>query len=142
MKAKFYRRFSAYVIDIILLGTIITMSLMLFSNNNAQNIDKLNNEVTTINEQLLANKISLSAFAYRYADITNQIDKMKVIDNILNTLYIILLFIYIPYLLKGQTLGMKLLKLKVVKDNGETPSLNDYLIRSILIYSLGYLIFT
>lgn len=142
MKASFFRRLLAYITDMFILGTIITLSLLFFSNGNVKNIETLNNEVNQINEQLLEEEITMENYIYRYAELNYQMDKMSVIDNILNTLYIILLFIYIPFLFHGQTLGMKLSKIKVVKENGLSATLNDYLFRSILIYSLGYLIIT
>ena len=142
MNANFFRRFLAYFIDMIILGIVITFSLMLFSNKNSDNLITLNNEVREINEQLLEKEITSENYIYRYAELNYQIDKMEVIDNILNSLYIILLFVYVPFLLKGQTLGMKLIKIKIVKDNGLEANLNDFLIRSILIYSLGHLFIT
>ena len=38
--------------------------------------------------------------------------------------------------LKGQTLGKKLLKIKVVNDNGERPSIWNMVIRGLLIYGI------
>lgn len=142
MNANFFRRFLAYFIDMVILGMIITLSLMLFSNKNSENLITLNNEVREVNEQLLEKEITSENYIYRYAELNYQIDKMEVIDNILNSLYIILLFVYVPFILKGQTLGMKLTKIRIVKDDGLEATLNDYLFRSILIYSLGHLFIT
>lgn len=142
MNANFFRRFLAYFIDMVILGMIITLSLMLFSNKNSENLITLNNEVREVNEQLLEKEITSENYIYRYAELNYQIDKMEVIDNILNSLYIILLFVYVPFILKGQTLGMKLTKIRIVKDDGLEANLNDYLFRSILIYSLGHLFIT
>lgn len=142
MNANFFRRFLAYFIDMIILGMIITFSLMLFSNKNTENLITLNNEVREVNEQLLEKEITSENYIYRYAELNYQIDKMEVIDNILNSLYIILLFVYVPFLLKGQTLGMKLTNIRIVKEDGLEANLNDYLFRSVLIYSLGHLFIT
>ncbi len=142
MNANFFRRFLAYFIDMVILGMIITLSLMLFSNKNSENLITLNNEVREVNEQLLEKEITSENYIYRYAELNYQIDKMEVIDNILNSLYIILLFVYVPFILKGQTLGMKLTKIRIVKDDGLEATLNDHLFRSILIYSLGHLFIT
>ncbi len=142
MNASFLRRLLAYFTDMAILGIIITFSLLLFSNGNAKNLETLSNEVNEVNEQLLEEEITMENYIYRYAELNYQIDKMSVIDNILNTLYIILLFVYIPFLLHGQTIGMRLSKIKIVKENGTPATLNDYLFRSILIYSLGYLFIT
>lgn len=130
------------MIDMIILGMVITLSLMLFSNKNSENIGNLNNELDKINEQVLEEEITTENYFYRYAQINYQLDKTEVLDNILNTLYIIFLFIYIPFFLHGQTIGMKLFKIKVVKESGKQATLNDFLFRSLLIYSLGYLIIT
>lgn len=142
MNASFSRRFLAYITDMIILGIVITFSLMLFSNGNTKNLEALNSGVSELNEQLLEEEITIENYINRYADLNYKIDKMEVIDNTLNALYIILLFIYIPFLLHGQTIGMKLTRIRIVKDSGKSSTLNDYLFRSILIYTLGYLIIT
>ena len=86
MNASFFRRLLAYAMDMVVLGIIITLSLSFFSNGNAKNIETLNKEVNEINEQLLEEEITMENYIYRYAELNYQIDKMSVIDNILNTL--------------------------------------------------------
>ena len=142
MNASFYRRLWAFITDMFILGLVITMSLQLFSGINKGSISLLNEDLKSINRQLIEDEIEMKDYIYQYADITKKVDKLEIVDNLLNFIYIIMLFVYIPFFLKGQTLGMKLAKIKVVKSNGDKARMLDYLFRSLLIYMLGYLLIT
>lgn len=55
------------------------------------------------------------------------------IPTIINILCILLYFVIIQYYFNGQTLGKKLMHLRVVKNNGNKLNILNYLIRSLLI---------
>lgn len=140
MNASFIRRFLAYLIDIIIFGIIITLSLKLFSNSYGNNLKVLNDEMTEINDLVIENEISLKNYVYRYAELTKQIDQIEALNTILNIIFALLLFVFIPFLLHGRTIGMMITKIKLVKENNERASLNTLFFRSLLMYSLGYLL--
>lgn len=55
------------------------------------------------------------------------------IPTIINILCILLYFVIIQYYFNGQTLGKKLMSLRVVKNKGDKLNILNYLIRSLLI---------
>ena len=59
------------------------------------------------------------------------------LTSLLNFILLIGAFVIIPYYNKGQTIGKKLLKIKLVKDEGEL-SVNDLIIRNIITNGFGY----
>ena len=71
-----------------------------------------------------------------YVDIKNdyayQINKYNIVQSIIGVILYILYFGVLQYVLKGQTLGKKLFKLKVVGMEKEKVSLLNYILRSIL----------
>ena len=75
-----------------------------------------------------------------YVDIKNdyayQINKYNIAQSIIGVILYILYFGVLQYVLKGQTLGKKLLKIKVVNDKGERPSIWNMVIRGLLIYGI------
>lgn len=72
-----------------------------------------------------------------YVDIKNdyayQINKYNIVQSIIGVILYILYFGVLQYVLKGQTLGKKLFKLKVVGMEKEKVSLLNYILRSILV---------
>jgi uncharacterized RDD family membrane protein YckC len=62
--------------------------------------------------------------------------KANALPNAINTLLIIVYFIVFQYLNKGQTIGKKLLKIKLVNEDKKEISLKQILIRGIMIYSI------
>ena len=141
MNAKFSKRFLAFVIDILIFSVIIATTLMLFKENN-NDINKLNKEIMDVNMLFIEEKINIIEYTNKYSILFQKLDKLEFILNMLNCLYIIALFIYVPFFLKGQTIGMKFLNIKIVKENGNLATVLDYFFRALIFYSLGYLIIT
>ncbi len=56
-----------------------------------------------------------------------------VIINVLQLVYLLIYFIYIPVRQDGQTVGKKLLKLKEVKADGQSLMVSDYFKRDVLM---------
>ncbi len=56
-----------------------------------------------------------------------------VIINMLQLVYLLIYFIYIPVRQDGQTVGKKLLKLKEVKADGQSLMVSDYFKRDVLM---------
>lgn len=140
MNANFFKRFLAYLVDIIIFGVIVTLSLNLFSNSYKNNIEVLNDEIVEINELVIEEEITFKNYIYRYAELIMQIDQMQALITILNVIFALLLFVFIPFFLHGRTIGMFITGIKVVKENDDSASLNLLFFRSLLIYSLGYLL--
>lgn len=139
MKAKFSKRLVAYVIDIIILGLVILCVGLIVPKSN--NLKVLNIELDTLNEQFLNEQVSIGEYTNHYSQIMHEIDKENIIYTIVNIIFILIYFVVIPYYFNGQTLGKKIIKIKVVNKK-EKISLNDLIIRNMIINGLGYLLLT
>ncbi len=137
MPAKFLKRLSAYIIDIIIFAIIIVLIGNNFINKN--NISKLNQQLNNINEQSIKKEISTFQYIKEYSNIIYQIDKEEVLINIVYIIVIIIYFVLFPYFIQGKTIGLYLLKLKIVRNDGELLTLNNLLIRNFIINGLAYL---
>lgn len=136
--APFFKRLTAYIIDMALFGIIIVIAGMFLKNN--QNISVLNLELNGINELALNHQIGITTYLSRYAEIMCNLDQQKVLLSIVNCLFILLYFVGMPYFFDGQTLGKKIMKLKIVRRNGELLMLNDLIIRNLVINGLGFML--
>ncbi len=137
MEAKFIKRLLSYLIDILILGIVLVIACKIVPENN--NIKKENIKLDDLNEQFLNHEISTFNYVNEYSKITQKSDKDKIIYIIVNIIFVVFYFIIIPYFFNGQTLGKRLIKIKVDKEEGSLE-LKDLIIRNIIINGLALMI--
>lgn len=133
--SNFKSRILAYILDVLIISIVVTLISSIFTRNN---YNKLNDELNKVTENYLNEEIDLSTFIYSQADITQDIDKENVYINLIQGFLIVGYFIILPMCNNGQTLGKKLLKIKIVSEKGELDY-NQLIIRSLIVNGLGYL---
>ena len=129
------RRFLAYIIDTVLIILLIGFIGNLLNNTN---MDTLHVELSSLNESLLTKDINFVTYLNHYSDILCDLDKQKVLGNIIGIIFMIMYFVIVPFFTKGRTLGKWLCKIRMYKETGMT--MNDYIIRALLINGLGYML--
>ena len=128
------RRLLAYLIDILIVSIIFVGIILILPKNN--NINVLESELTVLNEQFLKEDLETSVYINRYANITHAMDKENVLQVILNTLCILIYFVLLPYYWDGRTIGMKLCKIRIVKEK-EKLSIGDLTTRALIINGIA-----
>lgn len=136
MNANFVKRLGAYIIDVIILGMVIgvIVNFIPIKNNN----DVLSEQLNKISDSALEEGADVKSLFHQYGDISYKIEYNNFYKTIINFGGIIIYFVIFQVYNKGQTLGKKILKIKVVKENGKDVEINDILLRSLLINSLAY----
>ena len=135
MKAKFSKRLEAYFIDILILGLILMVIYVILPEGG--NIQALNKEMSEIINLVLDHEITFSTFFERFTTVIHDLDTERAIYHVFNAFLIITYFIIVPYFQNGQTIGMKIVKIKVERLDHGLIALNDLLIRSLIIHGLG-----
>lgn len=133
MNVNFFKRFLAYLIDIILVGTIMGIISAIFTTKNAT---VLSNQFLELNEQVINTKLDFGIYYSRVADITLSLDRENFMINIINCVIIILYFVVLPLYKNGQTLGKKIFKIKIVREDKEDLTANELIIRNIVVNGL------
>ncbi len=133
MNVNFLKRFLAYLIDIILVGTIMGIISVIFTTKNAT---VLSNQFLELNEQVINTKLDFGIYYSRVADITLSLDRENFMINIINCVIIILYFVVLPLYKNGQTLGKKIFKIKIVREDKEDLTANELIIRNIVVNGL------
>ena len=133
MNVNFFKRFLAYLIDIILVGTIMGIISAIFTTKNAT---VLSNQFLELNEQVINTKLDFGIYYSRVADITLSLDRENFMINIINCVIIILYFVVLPLYKNGQTLGKKIFKIKTVREDKEDLTANELIIRNIVVNGL------
>jgi hypothetical protein len=137
MTPKNYQRFLAYIIDFMVVFIIlITLQKLLPKSNK---IIELNHDMSILNEKLLKEEIMYQEYSSEFAKITYQIDKENVIKNGINILLVCLYFVIIPYITKGYTIGLSIMKLKLTGPDNRLK-LNQLLIRNIITSGLLFMV--
>lgn len=131
MEAKFSSRLLAFLIDVIIVTLIFSLINSLLPKSH--NIQVLEQELTELRSNYLKKDIGISVYFNRYATIQRSLEQQHIPNYILNTVIILCYFGLVPYYWDGKTVGKKLLKIKVIKNEKKTKvSLNDYLLRLLI----------
>ena len=139
-KASFKKRLLAYLIDIVLVVTIVMLLEMLLPKNN--NIEVLNKELNNTMESFSNEQINFSVFFNQATLIYRDLDKERVMYSVLNAIMIFIYFIFAPYFFDGKTIGKKLMKIKTIRNDKECLSLKNLVIKNMIDTGLMYMLFS
>lgn len=139
MKATFYERLASYIIDFLIVSSLLSIICYKLPDNSNTYIEEIN----TIYESYTNNEITPTDFADKYLDIVYNEEKKDILTPTISVILTIGYFIVFQYLNNGQTLGKKILKIQVVDKNTNTPpSILKGTIRTIFILNIASNIIT
>jgi len=138
LKASFIKRLGAFVIDTFMLSIVFALITMGFSIDTSD----INKELTTVLEQYENGEVTIEEYTDKVIDLNYELQKSSFVTNILDIVLYVGYFIVFGYLNKGQTLGKKICKIKVVNGNGDSPSIWSMVIRSLFIYGMFTLLYS
>ncbi len=133
MNANFLKRAGAFLIDTFIIGAVLALVSIIFTTQNAY---KLSDEFLKLNEQIMVSDSDIGVYYNRVSDLTLLLDKENFMINVINCAIIILYFVVLPLYQKGQTLGKKIFKIRIVREDNEDLSANELIIRSVIINGL------
>lgn len=138
MKASFIKRLGAFVFDTLILSVIFSIITIGFINNNSN----INKEINNVLEQYENSEITIEEYTGKVINLNYELQKNNFASNILNVVLYIGYFIVFGYLNKGQTIGKKIMKIRVVNNSQESPSIWNMIVRSLFIYGISTLLFS
>lgn len=131
--ASLGKRFVAFVIDILIISFVASMVCVPFINT--ENTNKLEDEYLKNTQAFFDKKITIEDYQEIQVSYVYNSAKESGLTKIVTVLLGILYFGLLQFYLKGQTLGKKILHIKVKSDNGEL-SINQLLFRALIVDSL------
>lgn len=133
MKAPFFKRLVSYIIDIIIVSTIVTVICLALPDKGKESEKKLE-ELST---KLMDKEIDIDKYMTEYKNIIYDNNKKNMLETGINLAITVAYFVIFQYMNKGQTLGKKLLKIKVVdNDSKREIGIVKGLLRTLLIQNL------
>ena len=135
-KALFVQRLCAFLIDVLLVSFGASFLAMPFVD--ADSIEKLNVEMNSVTESYLNAEIDEKTYLTESSSITYQLAKKNGLLTFITIFIEILYFVVYQLYNSGQTLGKKLLKIKVVSLDEEDLNVNQMIFRTLIINSILY----
>lgn len=132
MKASFFRRIGAFCTDYVILTLILSFITAGVITNNSS----FYTEINDIGKLYADGEISTSEYNDKIMKLEYDYQKLNVSVNIVNVVLFVGYFVLFGFFNKGQTLGKKLFKIRVVDKSGDNVSLSSMVIRSLFIYGI------
>lgn len=134
IKAMFSQRLLAFIIDVFILSIIAALIISFIPVNNTAS--KLYDEQNKILEDYIDGNYNMEDYVNKMIDIEYDISKYTVVSSLVAIVISLLYYVVYPCYNDGQTIGKKILKIKVKKVNDKELSMNDLLIRSMINNSI------
>ena len=131
VKALFSQRFVAFMIDLFLVSALTSLVTTFIPTNGT--IDKLYDQQTKIIENYTSQKITMEEYVNQLVDISYDIAKQTGIATLIGIAISLLYYVLYVYKNDGQTIGKKMMKIKIEKKNDEQLTMNDLLFRTMIL---------
>lgn len=134
------KRVMAYIIDVLIFSIVLTPIInWSVINPYVDEYTENYSEYTELVEQANAGEIDTETDEYKdkIVDLNYNINKYKVISSSISVVGFLLYFAVLQWALKGQTIGKKIMKIRVVANN-EDKKLNvgNYILRSLILNNI------
>ena len=128
-KAMLFQRVLAFVVDVFLVTMLV--SLMATPFVDVEKSNKLSKESTELMEKYQSNSIGLKDFLSEYSVLSYKMARNTGLISLLTIIVNILYFVVFQIYNNGQTLGKKLLKIRIVSNDKEL-TMNQMIFRSLI----------
>ena len=131
------KRLAAYFIDILIISVVAALiSNITFINPKIKNYKKDYNEYVTIVKSYQQNKISNQTYQQQINNYTYYLNNDAIVTTIITISLMILYFVFYQWYRNGQTLGKKLMKIKIEDIDNNKVSIERYFLRAIILYNI------
>lgn len=132
--ASFVQRLGAYLLDVFLISIIASIFITPFTNTD--NYEKLSKETDQVIEEYSEGKMDIETYVSRVSDISYDMSREVGLSSIITIAIYILYFIVYQYYNNGQTIGKRIMKIRVENVEEKELSMNMLLMRSLIINSI------
>lgn len=135
MPAQFNKRFFAYIIDIfivLVIANLITMFIPI-----SEKTQDYYKELQTTQKKMYDKEIDVKEYTDMVLEDNYNISKGTVLISLTSIIIYILYFVVYQVYNNGQTVGKKLMKIKVKSITDESLSINTMLFRALIIYGIA-----
>lgn len=132
-KAVFFQRLIAFIIDLMIVSILASIISIPFIDS--KKIDDLNEKSVDLVEKYSNKKVNTNEYVAEYINISYDLARESGPITIIELLVGISLYIILPLYYNGQTIGKKILKIRIKSDVGELTS-NQLIFRAFIANSM------
>lgn len=132
MKVSFFKRVLAFCFDYFILTLVLSFITIGFNTSN----ESFYNDISSINKEYNEGNISASEYSDKLMEMEYEYQKDNLPVNGIKLVLFVGYFIVFGYLNRGQTLGKKLFRIRLVNSDGSNVKLSSLIIRSLFIYGI------
>ncbi len=133
-KALFIQRFAAFILDVFIVSMVASMLAYPFLD--LDSIEKLNQSSTQIVEDYVSQKIDANEYMNESISVSYEMARKQGILSLIVIFLNVLYFVVFQIKNNGQTIGKKLLKIRVSSKDGQELTMNQMIFRSLIINSI------
>lgn len=128
------KRIVAYIIDYLLITLISTALVYItFINPRYDEYLEASKEYNAVAEQYYSKEITAKEFSEQINDLSYELNSTGYVYTIGNIIIIFLYFGVFVYFTKGQTLGKRIMGIKIVSNKGKDLKIYNYFIRAFIL---------
>ncbi len=128
-KAGFMSRICAFFLDMLIVSLIASLLATPFVSK--EKMESLNEDYEKIVEKIQTQELNLHEYTVEVANLRYEVIRVNGMGTIINILIGMFWFVLMPLYLGGQTLGKKILKIKMISDKDDLTA-NQLLVRSMI----------
>ena len=133
MKATFFERVGAYLIDMLIVSFIFSIICLGFGNSTSDTKER----ISELENKLMENAITEKEFIDEYKSLLYDYQKENILQSGISVALTIAYYVVFQYMNKGQTIGKKILNIRVVdKATKKHISILKGLLRSFVVMSI------
>ena len=132
-KALFLQRFLAYIIDLFVIATIASLFATPFIDTKKS--DELSERSQELVEKYMSEEINANEYAAEFSNINYDLAKNNGILSIISIFLGVSYYVVFQLYNNGQTIGKKVMKIRIVSDQGDL-SMNQMIFRSFIANSI------
>ncbi|MBQ2639591.1 MAG: RDD family protein [Bacilli bacterium] len=132
--ALLIQRVIAYIIDGMIIALVAT--LISFPFYDATNMEKLNKSSSDLAEKYMNKKINSKTYISENIDINYEVSRKSGVVSLVTIFLEVLYFVCYQLYTKGQTLGKKLMKIRIIDKDDNNLGMNQLIYRSLIINSI------
>lgn len=129
-KPFLHKRVIAYFVDILIISMITTIIYIPF--NKTDDYTNKAKELNEVVDKFQKKEIEEDEYLNLYNDINYELAKINVNQTIIMIIISVVYFIIFNYYNNGQTVGKKLMKIKIVSSDESPLTINSYVIRTLV----------
>ena len=129
-KATFIGRLLAYLLDGII---VLLISSIVASGFASRKVEDLQNELESAITNYTTGEITIEKYLEQTQTLTYEIEKNSIAVNVVYVVISIGYFVVFQFLNKGQTIGKKIMKIRIVNEKEENPNIGQIITRTLIV---------